>query len=304
MKKKIPIEWHKLLGKLLQDLLSPVNISVNPEAPIMSDSPRIDILLLKRQSTEWTTEQLELLPDGIRDTKATDILLEFKYTESLNAKAIQQTLSYDYLYKAHKQKDPKHVQSFILCAQKPQKSTLKKLGYRETSIAGVYQSQFILIRKVILLSLNELSNEPHNAYVRCFASHLQEKEKAFDLLENTGLLHSLAIPLKTFIGGLKGFWFTLRGDQMNIEITKEQIAEIGRTWGKHYWSDVSVEEKLSGITTKDRLKGMTPQDRLKGMTPQDRLTGMTPQEILSQFKPQELAECREYINKHMPNKET
>ncbi|MCK5716494.1 MAG: hypothetical protein KAH77_03315, partial [Thiomargarita sp.] len=79
MKKKIPIKWHELLGKLLQDLLSPVNISVNLEAQIMSDSPRIDILLLKRQSTEWTKEQLDLLPDGIRDTKATDILLEFKY---------------------------------------------------------------------------------------------------------------------------------------------------------------------------------------------------------------------------------
>jgi len=32
-------------------------------------------------------------------------------------------------------------------------------------------------KKVILLSLNELSDEPHNAYVKCFASHRQEKEK-------------------------------------------------------------------------------------------------------------------------------
>ena len=52
---------------------------MNPEAPIMSESPQIDILLIKRQTTDWTPEQRALLPDGIRDSKATDILLEFKY---------------------------------------------------------------------------------------------------------------------------------------------------------------------------------------------------------------------------------
>ncbi|MCK5716380.1 MAG: hypothetical protein KAH77_02745, partial [Thiomargarita sp.] len=232
--------------------------------------------------------------------------------ESLNAKAIQQTLSYDYLYKAHKHIESERVQSFVLCAQKPQKSTLKKLGYQKTDIPGVYRSQFILIRKVILLSLNELSNVPHNAYVRCFASHIQEKSKAFELLENTGLLNSVAIPLKFFISGLKGFWLILKGDKMNIEITKEQISEIGKTWGKYYWSDVSVEDRLAGLTTQDRLTGMTTQDQLTGLTTQDRLTGMTTQDRLTGLTTQDrltgmtqkdLVDLKEYINKHVPSKE-
>ncbi|OAD23796.1 hypothetical protein THIOM_000360 [Candidatus Thiomargarita nelsonii] len=48
-KKPEKIEWHKLLGKLLKDLLSPVDIEVLTEAPVMSESPKIAkrFLLLK-----------------------------------------------------------------------------------------------------------------------------------------------------------------------------------------------------------------------------------------------------------------
>jgi len=207
-KKPEKIEWHKLLGKLLKDLLSPVDIEVLTEAPVMSESPKIDILLLRRKSPQWTSAQLALLPDGVRETKATDILLEFKYTQSLNEKAIQQALTYDFLYNENQSKEPEEVQSFLLSARQPQKSTLKKLGYKNTNIPGVYRSRFLLIRKIMLLSLNELPNEPHNAFVRCFASHRQEKEKAFELLEQKGLLKPLPNPLRWFITGLKGYWFT------------------------------------------------------------------------------------------------
>ena len=166
--KSSKIEWHKLLGKLLKELLSPVDIYVSTEAPLMSESPKVDILLLRRNTPQWTTAQLALLPDGVRETEATDILLEFKYTESLSDDAVQQTLTYDFLYKEHNDKKREEVQSFLLSARKPQNSTLKKLGYKSTNLPGVYRSQFRLIRKVVLVSLNELSNEPHNAFIKCF----------------------------------------------------------------------------------------------------------------------------------------
>ncbi|KHD05452.1 hypothetical protein PN36_02170 [Candidatus Thiomargarita nelsonii] len=133
----------------------------------MSQSPRIDVVLIKRKPGAFSPAQLALLPDGIRDTQVTDILLEFKYTESINEKAVQQALTYDFLYKAHKT-DEKQVQSFLLSATKPQNSTLKKLGYKSTKVPGIYRSKFQLVRQIILISLNELSNEPYNAFVKCF----------------------------------------------------------------------------------------------------------------------------------------
>jgi hypothetical protein len=287
------IEWHKLFGKLLQDLLSPVDIEVLPESPLMSESPKVDVLLLKRDSSQWTTAQLAFLPDGVRDTKATDILLEFKYSESLSDDAVQQTLTYDFLHR-EKSKKREDVQSFLLSATKPQKSTLKKLGYRSTKIPGVYRSQFRLIRQVVLLSLNELANEPHNAFVKCFASHRQEKEKAFELLEQSGLLKSLPNKSRWFITGLKGFWFTLKGDDMDIEMTAEQIADLGKRWGNAYLSSLPVEELLDNY---DRQK------ILAQFKPQEILSQFEPQEILAGLKPQELDELEDYFEKRKQKRE-
>jgi hypothetical protein len=77
-----PTPWHRLLGEVLEKLLTPVGLSVYTELSLMNRPPRADILILRRQQAHWTTAQLERLPDGVRDSQASHILLEFKYTES------------------------------------------------------------------------------------------------------------------------------------------------------------------------------------------------------------------------------
>jgi len=61
---------HKLLGKVFEELLTPVNVTVETELRIMSESPEADILLIRRNQPGWTEAQRNLLPDGIRDTQA------------------------------------------------------------------------------------------------------------------------------------------------------------------------------------------------------------------------------------------
>ncbi len=76
-------KWHQLFGFLLQELLTPVGLTIQTELPVSTDPPKIDIIIIKRESEAWTEAQLALLPDGIRDSQASHILLEFKYTEVL-----------------------------------------------------------------------------------------------------------------------------------------------------------------------------------------------------------------------------
>lgn len=76
--------WHRLLGALLTYILTSVNISVQTDVPIMTDPPEVDILLLRRYDRQWTQDQRLRLPDGIRDSPAHTILIEFKATESVN----------------------------------------------------------------------------------------------------------------------------------------------------------------------------------------------------------------------------
>ena len=240
---------------MLEELLPPVNISVYTEFPLMSEPPEADILLLRRKHPAWTTEQRNLLPDGIRDSQARHILLEFKYTESINEEAFLQSLGYDTFYKRSKQLTSQEVQTFLLSAKKTQRENLVKFGYQPTALSGVYQSQNWPLTKIPLLSLNELSNEAHNAFFKCFASRKQEKLRAFNTLKNA-YLGFMTEKLKWFLAGLWEYWFEAEEQDMTTELTTEQLIEMGKMWGEFYLSNLPAEKRLAGLTPKDRLAGL------------------------------------------------
>ncbi len=94
--------WHRLFGASLEMVLAPVNITVLTNFPVMTNPPETDILLLRNNEDHWTAEQRDRLADGIRDTIAAHILIEFKYTESLTERVLQKALGYDIFYKESK----------------------------------------------------------------------------------------------------------------------------------------------------------------------------------------------------------
>jgi hypothetical protein len=55
--KKQKTSWHRLLARLLELVLSPVNIEVLSDVSVMTDPPEADILLLRRQVAQWTAAQ-------------------------------------------------------------------------------------------------------------------------------------------------------------------------------------------------------------------------------------------------------
>ncbi|WP_349646238.1 hypothetical protein [Candidatus Parabeggiatoa sp. HSG14] len=95
----------------------------------MTEPPEADILLLRRQTAQWTAAQRALLPDGIRDSNSSHILIEFKYTQSFNENALQQALGYDFFFKQAKQLPDNDLQTVILSAKTPRTETLELLGY-------------------------------------------------------------------------------------------------------------------------------------------------------------------------------
>jgi len=257
--------WHRLLGKLLEEVLSPVGVSVYTDVVIMTDPPEADILLLRRGRSRWSPEQLERLPDGVRESKAEHILLEFKYSESINEAAFRQALCYDTFYKRSKELDDHEVQTFLVSARTPRKTRLAKFGYSPAGKAGVYCSDNRLLRGIALLSLNELANVPHNAFMKCFASKKKEKQSAFNSLKS----HDFSMfsgEFQWLVAGLWECWFAPGGDEMKGELTPERVSEMGRIWGEAYLKGLKPEERLKGLRPEERLKGLKPEERLKGLS--------------------------------------
>ncbi len=92
--------WHRLLARLLKELLTPLNIEVYSGIPVMTDPPEADIVIIRRKGEKWTPEQRAVLPDGVRDVASPYIIIEFKYSQSVNERAFRQALNYDSLYKS------------------------------------------------------------------------------------------------------------------------------------------------------------------------------------------------------------
>ena len=138
--------WHRLLAKMLEVLLTPVDITVTPDFPIMSNPPEADILLIRRDHARWTREQLMRLPDGIRDTRADHILIEFKYTESVNKSVLAQALAYDTFYRRIQESlKQERIQTFVVSSKTPRKHFFEKFGYTEQEKQGVYKSRHSML---------------------------------------------------------------------------------------------------------------------------------------------------------------
>lgn len=207
--------------------------------PISSEPPRVDIVLLRRETTEWTAAQQAMLPDGVRDTNAHSILLEFKYSESLSREAIVQALAYEHFFRTTRGLQPTEVRMFILCAKTPLPERLAAFGYAPTAQPGVYQSQNVLATEIILLVLNELSPAPHNALVKAFASRKQEKAKAFALLRQ---FWRLSTELLLMFEVLQTLWSLPEGATMQEILTPERVMAIGEEWMQIFLRNLSPEQ--------------------------------------------------------------
>jgi hypothetical protein len=279
--------WHRLLGSVLEELLSPVGIEVYTDLPLMSNPPEADILLLRRATPQWTPAQLERLADGIRHSQASHILIEFKYTESVNDDAWLQTLCYDTFYKRVKHLTANEVQTFLVSAKTPLAETLIEWGYVETEYKGVYRTEERLLKPITLVLLNRLPPTPHNAFIKCFASRFFEKRKAFAQLRKLHLSW-LTSDLGQLLSGLFRCWFKETGEEfMNQELNPERVKKLGGRWTEAFLAQLPIEKRLQGLKSQEVISLFTPQERLRGLKPQEVVSQFAPQELLSQFAPQE-----------------
>ncbi|MCP4695929.1 MAG: hypothetical protein GY862_03625 [Gammaproteobacteria bacterium] len=295
--------WHQILGGILKEWLTPAGILVQHDAPIGVELPRADILLLKSARGKMRHKQRQRLADGLRDCRANHLVLEFKYTESLNEDALTQLLCYEWLYRKSLELKKGQTAAFLLCSKTPRPKTLRKFGYQQTKRRGVYQSGQALISRATLLVLNELSDEPHNAPLKCFASRQTEMRKAYRIIRENRL-PGLTLQLERMFNGLYTLLFgKVKGEEMKArtkkvdELTMEYVVETGQAWMDHMLSLIPLEDRIKGLDPEELLKAVKPEERVKGLDPaellkavkpEERVKGLDPEDLLKAFKPEDL----------------
>ena len=296
--------WHKLLGKVFEELLTPVNVTVETGLRIMSESPEADILLIRRNQPAWTEAQRNLLPDGIRDTQADHVLIEFKYSESVNQDALFQALAYRYLYLKVQKLPREQLHTVIISSKTPSQKFRMKFGYHESNRPGVWHSNNAMLDILHILVLNDLSDAPHNLFIKCFASSKKEKERSFRKLFESSW-KQLSGPLPQIFMGMRNIDAIAQEgeDMMEYELTPEKVMEIGKGFEDAFLAYLSIDKRLKGLRPEDIFARFKPEDifarfkpeeRIAGLKPEERIAGLKPEDILDNFSDEDIMA---YVNK-------
>jgi len=284
--------WHIYFGTALYELLTNLDVEVNTEYKVMATPPIADVVLIRRLTKKWTDEQRARLPDGVRDVKATHIILEFKYTESFTTQAMIQSIGYDWNLKCslNEKLFSKKVETFIVLSKTPSQSTLDLFGYTSTNCPGVFKTDHEGWSLITVISLNDLTDKPHNAYIKIFASKKREKKKAVISLNAMGL-NDLPYRLKNLYQGLINIWYgKIKGDQMNVDMTPESVMKVGKLWGDAFLSTLTTDERLKlakEIPAHERLKlvkDIPAHERIKDIPVHERIKDIPVSELESIIK--------------------
>ena len=254
------VQYHQLLGSGMQLKLTAVQVFVTTESSILSESPRVDILLLRREGEAWNEAQRARLPDGVRDSAAAHVLVEFKYTESVTEDGILQAAAYDLFYRQVQRLSKEQTLPVLLSAKTPQKSRLALWGFEEVQ-RGVFRTTIPFVGRVMLLALNRLPARSNNAYVKLFASRERERDAGFASLDKSVWAES--VDMYAYVLGLRQT-LNVKGELNMAEVlTPEKVLEYGRKIRQLVFETGTPEEKLAGLSAEERLAGLSAEERRK-----------------------------------------
>jgi len=275
--------WHRWFGNFFKIPLKPLGLEVHTGYEVMTGPPEADVLIRKRRKA-WTRKQLKFLPDGIRESDAAHVVIEFKHSESVNEDAFFQTAGYRHFYKSSNRLKNEDMQIFLASSKTPVGATLEEYGYVSAGPPGVYQSSLPLLKRIILLSLNDLADEPHNVFVRLLASKRKVRMAATRRLKK--MAARFPKELTDYVANFLRFLYKRGGemDETQTELTQEEKDQITQTM----LSFLPADDVLSRYSTEDMLARLTPEDMLSKLKPEDMLAKLTPEDMLSKLKPEDM----------------
>ncbi len=277
--KKKPLPFHSWLGKLMEELLTPVDVTVKQEYEIMAQSPRTDYFLLGHHHTGWSEAQQQRLPDGIRDLQVSQVLIEFKFTESVNEETLVKAAADWMRYRDYAKLSADAVKMVVLSSKITVSELLKTCGYKPSDKSGVYRSEQAAFRFVDLILLNELADTPYNGPYKLFASRPKQRDQAFkQLLRSQIFLGSTRLEIlgEVIFESLSSVPTIPENQKMTIE----ELMSHGTELMDAYWAQMSVKERMKGISKEERLLGISEDERLKGISKEKRLLGISNEERL------------------------
>jgi hypothetical protein len=208
---------------------------------------------------------------------------------------------------------PERLHTVIISSKTPSQKFRVDFGYQESDRPGVWHSNNTMLDILDILVLNDLSDAPHNLFIKCFASRKKEKERSFRKLFEFSWKQLNASLQQLFMGMRSIYADEQEGkDMMEYALTPEKVMEIGKGFEDAFLASLPIEKRLKGLKPEERIAGLKPEEifarfkpeeRIAGLKPEERIAGLKPEERIAGLKPEDILgslsdeDIMAYINK-------
>ncbi len=320
--------WHRLFGIALTDLFTGRPWRVELEKELALKSQRLDVLIIERlPGAAAVTEAAALaeLPDGLENLTAHNVLSYKSKQEALDGWAMEELIGHYVTYRklasiqaaaapatarpADPVEPPAAVERLLpeaafrlyaVATRHPAKlfTQLAPSAQHPTAWPGVYDLDWGS-RRIRLIVLNALAEDPRNAPWELFASeldriryglaHYQPRSPAAHLLPyHLANIHRLELPNMAYtLDDFKLDTYRMLIDDFHALSLEERQALLERMDVADRLRGLDAEERLRGLDTEEILRRLDPQERLRGLDPAERLRGLDPEERLRGLEPEE-----------------
>ncbi|SLM27494.1 hypothetical protein MTBBW1_1020018 [Desulfamplus magnetovallimortis] len=147
-----------------------------------------------------------------------------------------------------------------------------------------------MLDRLFLLVINELSDAPHNDFVKCFSSRKRQRWHAFKRIIESGR-QRISIAFLYFISGIIKLMNRREKESFIMEqqeITPDVVMEIGKELYEAMLDGLSLDDFMERFSAEEVLSRYEPEEVLSRYKPEVVLSRYKPEEVLSRYKPEDI----------------
>jgi hypothetical protein len=248
------MNWHRLFGLLLTDFFAGSPFDVELEKDLSVKKQILDVIILRKRQGGFAGR----LPDGFDDLAPRNLLTFKSYCEPLDDWTLKELTGHYVNYR--KQVSPsmdsmlpeEEFRLYAVCSRSPQKLAsvvdLTPVG------DGIYDCRrgTDVIRLIVV---HELPRTENNALLHLLSASPDQVRYGVEHYRQR------SADTSTLLGQLfEGY----EREGLTMPYTME---DFRRDYVKEHLKDLTLDERLEGLSPKELVKRLSPDDRLRGLSP-------------------------------------
>ncbi len=289
------IPWHRLFGLTLTDFFWGSSYKIELEKDLSIKQQLLDVVIIEKKNGKIP----DILPDGLEDLAAHNLMTYKSHRESLDGWTIEELCGHYVNYRKQVSPDFNNLlpatdfRLFAVSTRYPENLS-REIKFTAKDQPGVYDIKWG-IRNIRIIVLSRINKSEKNAPWLIFSA-VPEK------IEFGAISYRWKTPVSTVMNdllnqykleGVTAMTYTIEDFQK--EAKERFINSLSKDDIKNILDRLDTKERLRGLKPEERLKGIKPEEIFKWLKPEDALKSLKPEERLKGMKPEEIEAYLEKI---------